>query len=393
MKRVKTLKTSNLRSMRQRCLAPMLAGLGMASIATAGLAADAASVDASAFAACTALRLDADRLACFDRLAGSRSAVGSAAATTAAAPAASSPASGAAAIAAPALKPGSTVAEQKALETADARGGGVSYFDELWELTPERKRGTFRFSGYRPNYLFPVHVSNGINRNPSSPSPDHSGQLPDYRRLDAKLQLSIRTKLFEDVLLPGGDLWFAYTAQSIWQIYSGELSRPFRSTDHEPELIYIVPTRVDLPGGFKLRMAGLGIAHQSNGQGLPFSRSWNRVYALAGVEKGNFALSARYNERIRESGNDDNPDLVGFRGRTDLFAIWTPGAQTVSALWKTNFDFHRGSLQVDWTYPVKRSDPKGLRWYVQVFTGYGESLIDYNYRQTSIGAGLTLLSW
>jgi phospholipase A1 len=37
--------------------------------------------------------------------------------------------------------------------------------------------------------------------------------------------------------------------------------------------------------------------------------------------------------------------------------------------------------------------PAGLRWFVQVFTGYGETLLDYNHRQTSIGAGVTLFQF
>ena len=171
------------------------------------------------------------------------------------------------------------------------------------------------------------------------------------------------------------------------------ISRPFRATDHEPELIYIVPTPLDLPFGFKAKMAGLGLAHQSNGQSLPFSRSWNRLYALGGLEKGDLALTARYNWRIHESdGQDDNPDFTTYRGRTELLALWSPGFYTLSALAKTNFDRH-GSLQLDVTVPVRRKDPKGLRWYAQVFSGYGETLIDYNFRQTSIGAGVTLFGW
>jgi phospholipase A1 len=270
---------------------------------------------------------------------------------------------------------------------------GGSYLDEFWELSPERKRGTFNFTGYRPNYFFPIHATSRVNLGPNSPSPGHAGQLPDYSHVEAKLQLSVRTKLAEGLLLPNADLWFAYTQQSLWQLYSGGISRPFRATDHEPELIYIVPTPVELPLGWKLKMAGAGLAHQSNGQALPFSRSWNRWYGLGGIENGQFALTARYNLRIHESdGADDNPDFTQYRGRTELLGIWSPGYYTLSALWKTNFD-RRGSMQFDWTMPVNRKDPKGLRWYAQVFTGYGESLIDYNFRQTSVGAGVTLFGW
>ena len=43
-----------------------------------------------------------------------------------------------------------------------------------------------------------------------------------------------------------------------------------------------------------------------------------------------------------------------------------------------------------WTHPVFPSRPDGLRWYVQVFHGYGETLLDYNHSQTSIGLGFTL---
>lgn len=288
----------------------------------------------------------------------------------------------------------STPADGAAVRRRPVLVDGESLLAEFWELTPDRKRGTFNFNGYRPNYAFPVHVSNRVNRNPTSPAPGHSGQLPDYRDVEAKLQFSVRTKVAEGLFLPNADLWVAFTEHSLWQVYTSNVSRPFRATDYEPEVVYVVPTRIDLPLGWNVAMTGVGIAHQSNGQALPYSRSWNRVYALAGVEKGRFTLSARFDQRIRESNaDDDNPDLMSYRGRVEFLGIWTaPDLQSLSALWRTNFN-SRGSLQIDWTMPVRRKYPDGLRWYVQAFSGYGETLIDYNFRHTSIGAGVSLFGW
>ena len=330
--------------------------------------------------ACAQVRVDAERLLCYDKFV---------------APNVKGAAMGP-------VAPGSTGTAAGAPPTAAARDAALakpavddrgSYLDEFWELTPERKRGTFNFLGYRPNYVLPAHYSTRVNTRPTSPAPGHDAALPDYKSTEAKLQFSLRTKLWENLLLPGGDLWAAYTDQSLWQVYSGGISRPFRSDDHEPELFYVLPARYDLPLGFRTKMVGLGIAHQSNAQSLPQSRSWNRYYALAGLENGNFALTARFNQRIGEGiGQDDNPDLTRYRGKTELLGQWTPGFVILSALVKTNFN-SRGSLQLDYSMPVDRKDPKGLRWYVQAFTGYGETLIDYNFRQTSFGVGLSLFGF
>ncbi|MDU5189976.1 MAG: phospholipase A, partial [Mixta calida] len=42
--------------------------------------------------------------------------------------------------------------------------------------------------------------------------------------------------------------------------------------------------------------------------------------------------------------------------------------------------------ELGWSYPISEH----VRFYTQVFSGYGESLIDYNHRQTRVGVGVTL---
>ncbi|MBU1363190.1 MAG: phospholipase A [Gammaproteobacteria bacterium] len=272
-----------------------------------------------------------------------------------------------------------------------------SVMSKTWELGPADKRNTFVVRTYLPNFLLPMHYSSNLNRTPHSPTQPASAANRDYRSVEAKLQISLRAKVVEDLLLPGADLWAAYTQRSLWQLWDSGDSSPFRSTDYQPEMIYVVPVPEKLgklPLGWNLRMLQVGFAHQSNGQSDPLSRSWNRITLGAGFEHGDFSVYIRDNQRIRVQGNDDNPDLVDYIGRGEVIMAWLPGTSTLSMTLRTNFNsLSRGSLQLDWTHPVFADQPAGLRWYAQLFHGYGETLLDYNHRQTSLGLGLTLFQF
>jgi phospholipase A1 len=263
-----------------------------------------------------------------------------------------------------------------------------------WELDPADKRGTFVVRTYLPNYFLPAHYTSRINRAPASPTHPAVEGDPGLRPIETKLQISLRAKIVEGLVLPGADLWFGYTQRSFWQLWSPQDSSPFRSTDYQPEMIYVVPipeASRDTLGGWRWRYAELGIAHQSNGQRASLSRSWNRAYVGGGLEHGEFGLQLRAHRRIGEPGEDDNPDLTDYIGHTELTATWRPGLATASLTWRTSFaSMRRGSVQLDWTYPVLRATSTDLRWYAQVFSGYGETLLDYNHRQTSIGLGVSL---
>ena len=344
-----------------------------------GLAAPALAQAPPDLNECLGLPDAAARLACYDGLAGRDVMV-------------TLPAS-------PAVAPGTPAAEPVSLAATPAttQQSENSFMSRYWELAQADKRGTFNYTSYRPNYFMPLHAMRAVNRKPSSPTRATANNLPRYQNGEAKIQVSMRSKVWENALLPGADLWVAYTQQSMWQLWNHEQSAPFRSTDYQPEVIYVVPTPASwqkLPLGWSWRMSQAGIVHQSNGQPDPLSRSWNRVYAQVGLERRDVMFSLRLEQRLKTDNavGDDNPDIVNYMGRTEAQLIWTPGRSTAAFTWRPSLS-GKGSAQLDWSYPVFNDRPDGLRWYAQAFQGYGETLLDYNFKQTSLSLGLTIFKF
>lgn len=264
---------------------------------------------------------------------------------------------------------------------------------ERWELDTTSIRGTFLVTPYKPMYVLPVRWSNNPNERPISGNidPDYVAPLGvDYNNIEAKFQLSFKTKVLQGIFWGHGDLWVAYTQISHWQIYNNALSRPFREVNYEPELILNIPVRFNL-FGFKTRMIGVAFNHQSNGKSEPFSRSWNRVILHAGLERKNWTIYVRPWFRI-PSDKDDNPDISEYVGRGDVNIIYTKNSNIFSFIGSHNLNFNskaRGNSSFSWSYPIKNN----LKGYLLVSHGYGETLIDYNNLQTTIGVGVSLIEW
>ena len=272
------------------------------------------------------------------------------------------------------------------------RESGDDPFSARWELNEEDKNGTFLFRPYKPSYILPVRWTDSRNSTPSSPRLGVAATPgTNVDSVEAKFQLSFKTKLWEGLFGRHGDLWMGYTQQSSWQLYNKASSSPFRETDYEPELMAVFRADQNLGAGFRLRMYSLGINHQSNGRAGELSRSWNRVMAQVGIDRGDFSVVIRPWLRLKEQdSNDDNPDITHYLGHGDIQAIWRFSQQTVGLNVRGNlFATPGGSANLDWSFPIHRN----LKGYVQLFTGYGETLIDYNHRQNVIGLGVSLVDW
>lgn len=284
-----------------------------------------------------------------------------------------------------------------------------SELSKFWELQRGTDCDTFSLRGYRPISLA-VAASNSVNEQPSSTAPGHTALTAQpYNRTENKIQLSVRVKVAKGLLKRSdGDnsdhdsLWVGYTQKSYWQLFNAGLSRPFRVTDHEPELIYIYPHQIPLFGGWSYRLSGAGLAHQSNGQALPLSRSWNRTYLMGAAEKvlgqeSSLMLQGRIWRRLRESsGNDDNPGIENYVGRAELTGNWQINkSNTVGVTLRHSLRSEaRGSTQLDWMMaPASSPNYTGLRYHLQLFSGYGDSLLDYNRKRQVLSVGMSLVDW
>jgi phospholipase A1 len=243
-----------------------------------------------------------------------------------------------------------------------------------------------------------------VSRQPTSENPRNNATTStDYRTTEARLQLSVRTKVAQGLLAYGergmDSLWFAYSQLSYWQVFTPSLSRPFRNTDHEPEVLYVMPVQHAQPGAWRFRLAGLGLVHQSNGQSLPLSRSWNRVYLMGSAEHDNVTVQARLWNRIDEgAANDDNPRISDYVGRGELVTRWNADRDHLFAFTLRHGlrNGSKGSARLEWFYTLADAGvglPSGLRLHTQLFSGYGETLIDYNLKRTVFSIGLSLVEW
>jgi phospholipase A1 len=315
-----------------------------------------------AFSDCTRIVDNRSRLACFDRLAGTVS---------------PPPANQAAGVAHD-MAPAATTAVAEAPKTTP----GFSLSDH-WELDAAHKRGVFKFRPHGNNYLIGTYTFD----------PNNAPYRP-FRRLlanDAPLshtelvfQLGFKMKLVENAFSQPVDLWFGYTQNSFWQAGNEKASSPFRETNYQPEFIATVPLGFEVLG-MNARFLNFAFVHQSNGQASTLSRSWNRVYAQLGLERGGFSLTGRVWKRLSESPEtDNNPDISKYMGHGDIVAVYRSRGHEFSALWRRNLRTNKGAVQLGWAWPIAGQ----LKGYTHVFTGYGQSLIDYNYFQRSIGVGL-----
>ena len=249
---------------------------------------------------------------------------------------------------------------------------------------------------HRTSYLI-ARKTGQPNEQPHSPTHVATAASADIDLNEIKFQISQKGKILNPLKMnflgfTGVRLWGAYTQQSNWQAFNSKNSSPFRESNYEPELILAFSTG----NQYGLKLLNLAYAHQSNGRDLSGSRSWNRAYLQGGWETASVSLLVRGWWRIPEGdGLDDNPDIEDYYGRGDITLRWEPADsnQVIDLTLRNNLRSgqNRGFIQLDWAAPLTIS--KSTKLHIQFTSGYGESLIDYNYYQNTLGLGVSFRDW
>jgi phospholipase A1 len=304
-------------------------------------------------ATCASILEDASRLACFDAYFS---------------PVTDEPATGA-----------NTVVEQ--LVKADLEEGVVAKRIGYEEAVTNQ---FFALSPHRLNYVLPVSYNADSDFSPYGAFGDR------FSDTEVKFQVSIKA-LLADNLWKDSSVWIGYTQQAWWQLYAEEeASAPFRETNYQPEIFWSVPTDFEL-FGWRARTVNLALNHQSNGRSEPLSRSWNRIKGGITFDRGPFAANIETWYRLpEEAENDNNPDILEYMGRAQLNLAYKRGDQLFALGIKNNLSSNnRSGVELNWTFPLVEH----LRGFVQIYSGYGESMIDAENYTNRIGIGVSLSDW
>jgi phospholipase A1 len=266
-----------------------------------------------------------------------------------------------------------------------------SVIDPRIEMEEQLARNPYAIIPYRPTYILPL----SYNANMTQPATDGSGH--NLNELEIKYQISFKIPIGKGLLGGSERFYFGYTQQSFWQAYSQGISSPFRETDYEPELFFSWLQDTPLLGMHQ-RVFSVGIDHQSNGQSRALSRSWNRIYLQWTMERDGVLVSFRPWYRmpehektsVNDAMGDDNPHIEDYMGSFELRSFYNRGPHTYGVMLRNNLQAeNRGAVQLDYTYPLGNQ----VRGYVQIFNGYGESLLDYNHSSSRFSLGILLTDW
>ena len=244
----------------------------------------------------------------------------------------------------------------------------------------------FGLQPYRTNYLLPFGIANKTYV-------FHGPKGINYKNIEAEIQVSLKLKAASNLFALNEKYYLSYTQHSFWQIYTH--SAPFRESLYNPEAFVVFPIS-DKKSIFHMRSFKFAIAHKSNGQpntadnpvynGFNLSKSINYIYGTLRLQHKtlitDLTLMAPY---LGPSDLTDNPDIMKYMGYTKVKFIYFYNKNMFTLKVRGNIASLKGAVEATYSYPVYKS----TYFYAKIFSGYMESLIDYNHDITKAAIGFS----
>ncbi|WP_457747036.1 phospholipase A [Sulfurimonas sp.] len=251
-------------------------------------------------------------------------------------------------------------------------------------------KSVFGLQPYRENYILPFGYANKR----------YESKIPfvKYDNKEAEIQISLKLKVTDNLMGLNEKYFMSYTQHAFWQIYT--YSAPFRESLYNPEGFVIFPVE-DENSMFHLRSVKVAIAHKSNGQ----PNTEEVAITSPGTVTGNLSKSINYfytTIRLQHTtlitditflapfpGTDnlsDNPDLMDYLGYNEVKFTYFYNDHMFTLMGRGNIATGKGAVEATYSYPL-RKDKSYL--YMKIFSGYVESLIDYNKNITKFAIGFS----
>ena len=233
---------------------------------------------------------------------------------------------------------------------------------------------------HKINYMLPYYFTTSPYYSVYSQQPGLTANNQKLNQSEFKGQISVGVPMVKELFgSTNMSLDSTFSEVIFWQTYVD--SQYFRSTDTEINLLFKYHF-------FKNWLMYAGIDHQSNGKGIPLERSWNRIIGSFQFSGENFYLQTELWGLIFQSESIDlhNPDIEKYLGHDIITFGYRIGDLNLAlALQNIEQMPKYGNIVISASFPMTDH----FNMYLQYFSGYGQSLIEYNHATQGAGLGVS----